>query len=305
MNMKKALLFASLSIAGMSFGQCNEIFISEYVEGSGNNKALELYNPTGAPINLSGYSIERFSNGQATSSSGGVLNLSGTIAAHSAFVITNGQTVSQTNSPACDPALQAMADLLDGVYPAPTYMNGNDAIVLFKNGVRIDHMGKSGDASMSTADGWSDEFPYDGSAGEVWTEDHTLIRKASVMQGVSVNPDPFIVTQEWDSLPEDTWTNLGTHVCNCPLAVNEEVSNVSFVVYPNPIGNGMVTVNASENIVSVTVISMTGEVVRVAANSSASKMIQFSTEGLGKGVYMVNVNYGDAFSVSTSNLVVQ
>lgn len=303
--MKKALLFASLSIAGMSFGQCNEIFISEYVEGSGNNKAIELYNPTGAAINLSGYSIERFSNGQATSGSGGVLNLSGTIAAHSAFVITNGQTVTQSNSPACDPALQAMADLLDGVYPAPTYMNGNDAIVLFKNGNRIDHMGKSGDASMSTANGWSDAFPYDGSAGEIWTENHTLVRKSSVMQGVSVNPDPFIVTQQWDSLPQDTWTNLGTHVCDCPLAVNEEAATVSFVVYPNPAGNGLVTVNAAENIVSVTLISMAGETVLVTGNSTASKLVQISTEGLEKGVYLVKVNYGDAFSVSTSSLVIQ
>jgi predicted extracellular nuclease len=41
-----ALLFLSIA----SFGQCSDLFISEYVEGSGNNKALEIYNPTNAAI---------------------------------------------------------------------------------------------------------------------------------------------------------------------------------------------------------------------------------------------------------------
>ena len=44
--MKKSLLFlASLFIASGLFAQCSELFISGYVEGYGNNRALELYNP--------------------------------------------------------------------------------------------------------------------------------------------------------------------------------------------------------------------------------------------------------------------
>ena len=31
---------------------CTELFISEYVEGSHNNKALEIYNPTDTDIDL-------------------------------------------------------------------------------------------------------------------------------------------------------------------------------------------------------------------------------------------------------------
>ena len=45
------------------YAQCSELFISGYVEGYGNNRALELYNPTNAAIDLSGYSVGRFSNG--------------------------------------------------------------------------------------------------------------------------------------------------------------------------------------------------------------------------------------------------
>ena len=43
--------------------QCDELFISEYVEGTNNNKALEIYNPTSEPVNLSEYSITRLRNG--------------------------------------------------------------------------------------------------------------------------------------------------------------------------------------------------------------------------------------------------
>ncbi len=51
--------------------QCNDLFISEYVEGANNNKALEIYNPTPNPVNLSGYAIGRFSNGATVPSTGG------------------------------------------------------------------------------------------------------------------------------------------------------------------------------------------------------------------------------------------
>ena len=46
-----------------------ELFFSEYVEGSSNNKALEIYNGTGAAVDLAagGYNVQMFFNGSATS----------------------------------------------------------------------------------------------------------------------------------------------------------------------------------------------------------------------------------------------
>jgi hypothetical protein len=303
--MKKTLLFVSVMALGTSFAQnCSDLFISEYVEGSGNDKALELYNPTSATINLTGYRIERFSNGQATSASGGILSLTGSVAPYSTFVITNGQTSTSPSSPACSPALQAMADQLDGVYPAPTYMNGNDAIVLFKNALIIDIFAKTGDASISTSESWSDEFPYDGSVGAWWTKDQTLVRKATVMAGVSVNPDPFIVTVEWDSLPKDTWTGLGSHTCDCLLGVIELNSNVSFVVYPNPSNEGQFAVNASENIEQVEVINMVGQVVLSQTNTVLSKKIQLDSSKLNNGMYAVKIRFSNN-SISQTNLIIQ
>src|SRR6476620_767769 len=63
-----------------------ELFISEYVEGSSSNKALEIYNGTGAPVDLSaaGYNIQVFANGLATA--GSTTNLTGSVASGDVFV---------------------------------------------------------------------------------------------------------------------------------------------------------------------------------------------------------------------------
>ena len=53
---------ATFGFSVQSQAQCSEIFISEYIEGWSNNKALELYNPTNAAVDLSDYRLERYSN---------------------------------------------------------------------------------------------------------------------------------------------------------------------------------------------------------------------------------------------------
>ena len=52
-------------VAAPAAAQPTELFISEYIEGSSNNKAIEIYNGTGAAVNLGagGYNIQMFFNG--------------------------------------------------------------------------------------------------------------------------------------------------------------------------------------------------------------------------------------------------
>jgi len=245
--LKRILLtiLAALSINAAS-AQCNNLFFSEYVEGTGNNKALEIYNPTNSPINLNNYWVMRYGNGATSATAGGITQLNGTIQAHSTFLLVNGQTTTTPTSPACDVALQNLIlspnnGMLDGVFPAPTYMNGDDAITLkygttSTNTTIIDIIGCIGEQPLnelgntSPNAGWTNLPPYasmpvgynssiDGAfILRYYTKDKTLIRKNSVQVGISVNPafNTFNPSSQWDSLASNTWSNLGIHNCNCP-----------------------------------------------------------------------------------------
>lgn len=286
--MKKLLLSViTLASAFAAHAQCNELFFSEYIDGTGNDKALEIYNPTNAAINLSGYSVQRYSNGSTSSTAGGVLNLSGTIAAHDVFVLVNGQTVTSGTSPACSPSLQALADQLGGVYPDPLYMNGDDALTIEKAGVKLDIFGKIGEDPGSS---WTDVFPYTDAAGARWTKDHTLQRKSTIQQGVTTNPTAFDVTVEWDSLPKDTWTGLGVHNCNCPVSGVEEIDHsISMVIYPNPSNANYFNISTTENIHQVNVINLVGQTVLSYEGRKQGKIMTVDTNALPSGVYFVKV----------------
>lgn len=199
---------------------CDDLIISEYFEGTGNNKGVEFYNPTSESIDLSEYELQRWSNGESSMTEG--TQLFGTLAPLTTWVLVNGQTenidlAGGAISPMCDPALQSLANQLDNPYPAPTYFNGNDALVLVKNGtIVVDIFGKPGE-NPGTA--WTDDAAngfVDIGDGAAWlTYNHTLQRKYNVGSGVTVPPVVFDTFLEWDTLPVNTWDGLGYHSCIC------------------------------------------------------------------------------------------
>lgn len=220
--MKKVLLFVSLLTLGSSFAQdCTKIFISEYVEGLGNNKALEIYNPTNAPVDLSQYFIARYNNGTTAATVQNAVQLIGTVPAHGTFVAVIDRNAG--NATPSDPAvwdeLQALADgFFCSSYDVSNAMNfnGDDAVLLMKGSVVglplatelstlpavvYDVIGKVGERPNG---GWSTAAPFDGSAGAgvAITINHTLIRKSTIKKG-STDPVPasFNALVEWDSLP--------------------------------------------------------------------------------------------------------
>jgi hypothetical protein len=126
---------------------------------------------------------------------------------------------SGANTPA-HPDLIAVADTF--LCPDPTinqmmYFNGNDAIALrTQSGELIDLIGKIGE---DPGTGWTDDSlcypgPYTSLCGaKAWTTNHTLVRKFNVTSGIKTNPPFFDVTQQWDSLPNNTFDSLGLHHC--------------------------------------------------------------------------------------------
>jgi hypothetical protein len=168
--------------------------ISEYIEGSGQNKGIELYNGTGAAIDLSEYRIDYYNNagGNVTQT----LALTGTLENEDVYVIVTDQS---------DQAMKDVADLVLA-YPSVVHFNGDDSLVL----VRV----ADGAVQDSFGDIDNDPGSYWGDA-TVKTQDQTLVRKASVCQGDTIPDDDFVPALEYDPHPIDTFTNLGSHTMDC------------------------------------------------------------------------------------------
>ena len=276
---------------------CTELFISEYVEGWSQNKAIEVYNPTSNTIDLSNYKIERYANGTTNSSSGGITTLSGMLAPGDVFVLTNGETDTSSSFGYCDASLIALGDMAEpnGSYPTPMHMNGNDAMVLTKNGAILDVIGRVGEDPASGA--WTDDASSGFTMGTWWTAQHTLIRKNTVVKGDYDGLDLFNPSLEWDSLPVGTWNNLGTHTCDC---ITNSISNkdVTYVMYPNPTPKGENVVINSKSVISyIKIYNMLGEKII----SERTSII--STEMLLKGTYLINIYFEDGKSVRNKLII--
>jgi hypothetical protein len=190
------LLVLSL-IALPAYGQptapqaCAGLFISEYVEGSSNNKALEFFNGTGAAVDLAaeGYQVEFYFNGSATP--GSIIPLTGTVANGGVYVLADEDAAR---------AILAVANQTD----VANFFNGNDAVVLKRGGTVIDVIGQVG---VDPGSAWG--------SGLTSTLNHTLRRKVDVGAGDSDGSDPFDPALEWDGYAQDTFAGLGAHTAAC------------------------------------------------------------------------------------------
>jgi|TARA_B100000780_G_scaffold147164_1_gene102834 hypothetical protein len=288
---KYLLLFATLfSTSFLSAQDCSELFFSEYVEGYGQNKAIEIYNPTLSTIDLSIYKVERYSNGSTNSSGGGVTPLSGMLASGDAFVLTNGDTDTSGQFGYCDQALYSLGDMHAGPYPSPMHMNGDDAIVLSKDANIIDVIGRVGEQPSSGA--WTDDAASGFQMGAWWTAQHTLIRKRTVLSGDNDGLDLFNPSLEWDSLVIGTWSNLGSHTCNCidgSVGINN-IKEASYVVYPNPANIGEdINIIVNSKIENIEMFSISGKKVL----TTTSKRINTEKLSLGTYITLINLSNGE------------
>jgi hypothetical protein len=306
--MKKTLLYALLVFAMQgSSAQCTELFISEYVEGSRNNKAIEIYNPTKASIDLSQYRFTRWQNGSAVWTSQFSDSLHGTIGPNEVRVLVlDRRDTTQTgqDTPVTE-ALRMKADL----WLSPDYnthfsmsFNGDDALSLDKKSgsqyLPIDIFGKIGEqpklASNPTRTiGWSDSFPYNTGLGLWYTIDKTLIRKSSVTKGINTNPTRFNPSLEWTPYPENTFDSLRTHICTCnPYPAGLRNSNATFVsLFPNPAGNTLTVISALQP-VTISLVATDGRQIPVTfelAENNGFRFIHIPLNSIAAGSYFLRI----------------
>ena len=162
-----------------------DLFFSEYIEGGGFNKFLEIYNGTGETVDLSNYKVETYMNGDATTDK--VLELTGTLEHGKVLVIYNSQSE-------ISPGSNAIVDNNIANF------NGNDAVALMKtSGEYVDIIGHIGEEVNWSVDGNS-------------TKDNTLVRKPGIRSGVTASTAGFPeLGTEWIGYPKDTGDYIGSH----------------------------------------------------------------------------------------------
>ena len=199
---------------------CSDLYISEYLEGTSQNKAIEIYNPTPFDIDLSEYTVSTFNNG-ATSPTN-QQTLSGTLVSGDVFVVSHSDASA---------LILAEADETSGV----SWYNGNDAIALYHNNLLIDILGVIGeDPGEST--------PWDVNGVEFAMAEHTLVRSALVNSGET---DWTIGQTQWEVYPQNTFDFIGTHTatpCNFDETPTISFTNTELITQEGNIVNINVTV---------------------------------------------------------------
>ena len=179
-----------------------DLFFSEYIEGSGSNKALEIANFTGNSINLNNYSLKLSSNGNSNWTVNYSFISNSFIDNEGVYVIANG-------------GVTICNEVYDNLNNSITGFNGNDAIGLFKNDILIDIIGTLGN---------SDTF----------AQNTTLVRNSDVAAGSSI----FDIDQ-WDSFDINSCENLGIH--NQVLDVENHLLN-SIKLVSNPFSGNILEI---------------------------------------------------------------
>jgi uncharacterized protein len=184
-----------------------DAFFSEYIEGTSNNKALEIYNGTGAIVDLVAgqYTIQVYFNGSATA--GTTITLTGSS-------LADGDVWIVADDNAAAPIL-AVADQVS----TANFFNGDDAVVLRKGGVSGPILDVIGQIGLDPGTEWG--------TGLTSTTDNTLRRLATTCAGDTDGSNAFDPSSEWNGFTTDTFEGLGAHTANCGGGITLSVNDVS------------------------------------------------------------------------------
>ncbi len=279
------MLFSTTTLFAQNPAPCSDLFFSEYIEGTNNNKVLEIYNPTTSPINLTNYKVWISFNGGTTTSS---VYLQGILNPDSVYVLAN--------TSASAPVL-ALADQLSGALD----FNGDDAVALIDTS-SDDTLDIIGVIGFDPGTFWV--------VGSGSTQLHTLTRIASVNSG---QHDWVIGATEWNVFPSNDFTQLGSHsmtpcaatppdvyLVNATQTVNEGAGSITLELgITNPDANATsVTLTLSDISATITQdYDLTGNPITVTfpGGSSANQTVNASI------IDDANIESAETFNVTISN----
>ena len=234
--MKKIyFLLLTLIITSLSFGQSSDLYISMVAEGSSNNKFIEIYNGTGADINLIDYAFPSTSNAPSEPGEYEYWNTfiaDAVVANGDVFVIAHGSA---------DATILAQADMTHNYLS-----NGDDGYALVKNDGSWSDTDGDGVIQDTEITGYTIlDFigDFEADPGSAWavagvtigTKDHTLTRKSTVCgpnNDWTASAGTTAENSEWLVGAIDTgWNELGAYngcVTGPVLSVTNPSNNQEF-----------------------------------------------------------------------------
>ncbi|MCL1078742.1 hypothetical protein D5R81_12365 [Parashewanella spongiae] len=271
-----AMVLGTLSTAANA-----NLVITEYVEGGGSNKALEISNVGNSAIDLGAnvYKLNLYFNGKTEV--GKTETLSGTLGA--------GESIVYHNADAGD-------DFKVGIASQITWFNGDDTIVLTKDDSVIDRFGKLGEDPGSE---WKDADNAD-----FTSKDRTLRRKASVTVGDSETTADFPSGDQWEVFDKNTSDGLG---CSGVDACNS-TSTPGVLLITEYVEGGASNKAIEISNVGGSAIDLDANVYKLNlyfnGKTEAGKTETLSgTLDAGKSIVFHNADAGDDFKVGTASQI--
>ncbi len=186
---------------------CHDLFISEMVHYPGDiARAIEIYNPRSVPVDLTGYALRFYPNGQESYDA---TMLTGVIQPGDVQVLVAPNYATNINT---------YADQITNLW-----FDGQETIALVKDGVPIDVVGRAGEYFQD------DDYWFNNGVGTFLT---VLVRKPTVSHGDPNGTDPFLPDAEWIAYPVNDYSHLGSHdgpcanVCTPTVAISAPTTTV-------------------------------------------------------------------------------
>ncbi|SIT23024.1 Por secretion system C-terminal sorting domain-containing protein [Chryseobacterium ureilyticum] len=237
-----------------SDGFAKDLFISKYIEGTSDNKAIEITNKTGHPVDLKDYklSVQAYGNSNYYFPAG--FEMEGMIQNNEKIVILNPRS-----NLICFNMEQARF-----VTAAPQLAyDGDKYYELRYKSTTVDALGIKNQSNASTL------------------KDVSLYRKNSVNQ-----PSGSFNSTEWDIYPVDYCQDLGGTLSTSELitSVNKE-----FKIYPNPVYENIYVSGETEKIQTAQILDFSGKVIYMEKDPFRNKK-NISVQGIPVGVYLLRLD---------------
>ena len=306
---------ATLNANGIFRPVVKTLFFSKYMEGSSNNKAVEIYNPTNNDIALDLYAIPYVINGVASSANVNqpegwfFFNVNSIIKANSKYLIINPSTT------IINPNIADFVPSSSTAYP--TGYNGDDGIKLVKFNNTTDKMNKTNYTILDTIGTWttlaSNTAPWNIAGVTNATQDKTIVRKPTIVKG---NPDWTLAAgtnnldSEWIVYPQNTIS--GTYSDNLglpslyvgitwklgdasPVIISTvSISNINGLKHTSNYNNLIVKTNGV-----VTAKNTSGFYIQDGINNSLGSCGLFVYTGISSN-YLTMVQTGDSIEITAS-----